>query len=152
MNPFLSDYTTRLHVWKQLRDQIHECHWVDDQIDLTLKFWRHAPEERTWLDWDQPHTWPGAWDLMHENRYCVNSHSLGIAYTLLLADPVTYTDLKLQLVWDKTAQIQKIMVHTHGQLLNYGSIDKVDQNLVKDVNILNTYTWNQKSWQITRPK
>lgn len=151
-NPFMGDTKQRLASWKHTREQLTHAPDVDQKIDLALAWWKHAPLQNRVLDWDAHHTWPAPWDLIHNNEYCSSAHSLGIAYTLLLADPVTFADLKLVLIWDRSLAIQKIVVTTQGYCLNLGFVDKTPLNRVKDGTIHNTWEWHNKQWQPTRPK
>lgn len=152
MNPFLSDYKTRLKHWKLLREQIFLETDLDAKIDLCLKFWRQAPEESVRINWDDATDWPGAWDLLNDNSYCPSCHSLGIAYTLMLADPDTFPNVQLKLIWDIQNSVQRIVAHTHTYYLNWGYVDKTHADRLKHVIIQNTWEWHNKQWQATRPK
>lgn len=151
-NPFIGDAKHRLASWKHIRDQILQAHDVDQKIHIALTWWQQAPLQNRVLDWDAAHTWPAPWDLIYHNEYCSSAHSLGIAYTLLLADPDTFVDLKLQLIWDRSVSIQKIVVATQGYCLNLGFVDKTPMNRVKDGTIQNTWEYHHKQWHTTRPK
>jgi len=152
MNPFISDYKTRLHQWKQLRDQIKQTPDPDVKIDTCLAFWKQAPEEHVRIDWDNCQDWPGAWDLLHINAYCTSCHSLGIAYTLMLADSETFPNVQLKLLWDKPHSVQRIVAETHGYCLNWGYVDKTALHLLNHVLVQNTWEWHHKQWISTRPK
>ena len=151
-NQFIMDAKYRLASWKQTRDQIQQAPGVDDKIDIALAWWKHAPLQNRVLDWDAHTTWPAPWDLIHQNEYCTSAHSLGIAYTLMLADPGTFADLQLVLAWDRTQAIQKIAVLTQGYYLNLGFVDKTPVNTVKSIINQNTWVWVNRQWQSTRPK
>jgi len=152
MNPFLADYKTRLKQWRTLRVQIKQTSDVDAKIDICLEFWKQAPEERVRINWDDSATWPGPWELLHDNAYCVSCQSMGIAYTLMLADPDTFPNVTLKLIWDRQNSIQRIVAHTHSYLLNWGYIDKTHVDTLKHVIVQNTWEWHNKQWQATRPK
>lgn len=152
MNPFISDYPTRSQAWKQVRDQVAHTGVITDKLDTCLKFWRQAPEEHVRINWDDASTWPGAWELIHDNAYCASSVSLGIAYTLLLADAVTFNDVTLRLLWDKPNHMQRVVVHTQGWYLNWGYVDRQPESQLKHVLTQDTWCWQQKQWQSTRPK
>lgn len=152
MNPFLADYKTRLQYWRELRGQIHAAPDLDAKIDTCLEFWKQAPEEHVRINWDDSATWPGAWDLLHDNAYCASCQSMGIAYTLMLADPDTFPNVQLRLIWDKPHSVQRIVAHTHAYYLNWGYVDKTHVNTLKHVIVQNTWEWHNKQWQTTRPK
>lgn len=151
-NPFMMDAKHRMAIWKQLREQIAQTPDVDEKIHITLTWWRNSPLQNRVLDWDNSETWPAPWDLLYQNEYCTSAHSLGIAYTLLLADAHTFSDLKLMLIWDKLECIQKIVVTTHNCYLNVGFVDKMPVNQLKKAVIQNTWEWHNKQWISTRPK
>jgi hypothetical protein len=152
MNPFIADYATRLQAWKATRERIHCTPEVQDKITCALDFWRQAPEEHVRINWDDCTSWPAAWDLIHDNAYCAGCVSLGIAYTLQLADPDTFDHVTLKLLWDKAQSRQRIVVHTHDSYLNWGYVDNTPTSQVKTVLIQNTWEWRHKQWQSTRPK
>jgi hypothetical protein len=151
-NPFMMDPKQRLASWKQIREQISQTPVVDDKIDIALAWWKNSPLQNRVMDWDNSQTWPAPWDLIYQNEYCTSAHSLGLAYTLLLADAHTFSDLQLMLIWDKLQCIQKIVVATHGYHLNVGFVDKTHVSQLKTVVIQNTWEWHHKQWISTRPK
>jgi hypothetical protein len=152
MNPFIADYKTRLKQWKMLREQIQQESDLDAKIDLCLQFWQQAPEENMRINWDDASEWPGAWDLLSDNTYCTSSHSLGIAYTLMLADSHTFPNVKLELIWDTRHSVQRIVAKTHGYYLNWGHVDKTAQHLLQHMIIQDAWEWHNKQWISTRPK
>jgi hypothetical protein len=152
MNPFMADYKTRQHAWKQVRDHIQQATDLHHKLDITLKFWSQAPEESVRINWDDCASWPDPWELMHENAYCVSCHSLGIAYTLQLADPVTFNDVSLRLLWDKPNARQRIVVHTHDHYLNWYHVDKLPVHQLKTAITQNVWHWQHRQWHSTRPK
>ena len=151
-NPFILSAEQRLACWKHMREQISLNPDVHEKIDLALTWWKIAPLQNRVLDWDQPQTWPTPWHMIYQNEYCTSAHSLGIAHTLLLADPEIFSNLRLQLIWDQAASIQKIVVHTHGYYLNWGHVDKTAQHLLQHMIIQDAWEWHNKQWMSTRPK
>ena len=147
MNPFLLSRSQRTAEWKNLRAEIAAQPSVDAKIDLCLAFWRQAGFENRVLDWDNCSTWPNPWELIYSNRYCTSSHSLGIAYTLMLADPITFEDLQLRLINDRDHSIEKIVCDTHGYLLNHGFVDRVARNSLKAIYTQARWHWIDKKWQ-----
>ncbi len=152
MNPFLCDFNHRMQAWKQCRQQVQAESDCDAKLDACLQFWKQAPEESVRLDWDNCANWPQPWDLLYENSYCSSCHSLGIAYTLLLADPHMFGELKLQLIWSKSHHIQKVVPRIQDVYLNVGWFDKVAVDKLNDCVVQDTWTWTQKKWQSVRPK
>lgn len=146
MNPFIVDYKTRHDCWKQVRNLISQSDNIQDKISLALNFWKQAPEQSLRLNWDDCSSWPGPWELLHENEYCVSCHSLGIAYTLMLADSSTFPDVQLKLLWHKEQSAQRMVAHTHDYYLNWGHVDKTHESQLQNVITQNTWRWCNKKW------
>jgi hypothetical protein len=151
-NPFLTDTKHRITSWKNLREQIQQAEHVDHKLDLTLSWWKQAPLQNRVLDWDHAHTWPDPWQLLHDNEYCASAHSLGVAHTLMLADPITFPNVQLKLLWDKPNSLQRIVAHTHTYYLNWGHVDKTPQDVLQHVWIQNIWEYHNKQWRSIRPK
>jgi len=151
-SPFLLGASQRLACWKQLRQNIQQAHHVDEKIGMALSWWQHAPLENGVIDWDNHAAWPDPWSLIHNNTYCTSAHSLGLAYTLMLADPDTFSHVQLVLIWEPDSAIQKIVVHTHDHYLNLGFVDKTPISQVKNAIKQHTWIWINKNWQTWRPK
>lgn len=147
MNPFLLSKSQRVAEWKILRSEIASQPLIDTKIDLCLSFWRQASFENRILDWDHSDTWPNPWELIYNNRYCTSSHSLGIAYTLLLADPQTFADFQLRLINDRDNSIEKIVCDTQGYLLNHGFVDRVSKHSLKAIYTQARWKWIDRKWQ-----
>ena len=83
MNVFQLQYETRLQSWYSLRSKI--C-----QVDIKTKcltvdaWWHNAPLVNHYLHPDDIDKWPGPWELMIDNNYCMLARGLGIYYTLWL--------------------------------------------------------------------
>lgn len=151
-NPFLLSASQRLACWKQLRQNIQQADHVDEKIRMALSWWQHAPLENRVIDWDNHASWPDPWSLLHDNTYCTSAHSLGIAYTLMLADPEQFSDVRLMLIREPDSAIQKIVVYTHDHYLNLGFVDKTPISQVQNAIRQDTWTWKNKHWQSVRPK
>jgi hypothetical protein len=146
MNPFLSDYKTRLAAWKKCRAEIASQHDTVLQIDLCLQFWKQAPIQNNILNWDDCTVWPTSWEQLENNDYCTSSHSLAVANTLVLGDPSRYQNLSLRLITDRQNSVQKIVVYTQGWILNYGYLDKTSENSLQHVHTNNIWKWAGKQW------
>lgn len=152
MNIFTQDYATRLAAWKACRCEIMSAQDINDKIDVCLKFWRLAPIQNPLLNWDNSMTWPTAWELLHDNCYCTSSHSLGIALTLVWADPITFKNVSLDLITDREFSIQKIVVNWDSWYLNHGHVDKIAKNTLKSIHTHERWHWTQKQWHTHQPK
>ena len=147
MNPFLLDSRSRIAEWKELRARVAEAEDVISKIDATLTFWRKAPIENPIIDWDNSTTWPTAWEMLHSNRFCESALSLGVAYSLLYSDPAAFDDLKLILLTDRQNHVQKIVVRTQQQVLNYGWLDRLSTEVLNTCQVHNRWHWDGRAWQ-----
>jgi hypothetical protein len=145
INVFLGDRKTRSSAWKQIRQQIQDQPNPEIKLDLALLFWKQASFEKPTIDWDNCESWPSAWDLINNNCYCTNAHSLGVAHTLLLADPM-FDNLQLRLIQDRQHHVQKIVVSWHNWYLNHGYLDKIHKDSLASISIQNAWAWNTKKW------
>jgi len=147
MNPFLLDAKTRLEAWKTLRSNISSAETLKEKIALCLSFWQQAPIENPIIDWDNSKGWPTPWEMLHSNRFCEGALSLGVAYTLLLSAPQEFADLRLLLITDRRAHVQKIVVKTQGQVLNYGWLDSNPSSVLNTSQIHNRWEFDGRQWQ-----
>lgn len=76
-------YEDRLHLWKDLRDQIEE---EEDPIQAALNFWNDIPKTSRNLDPYDANTWPTPWEMIEENEYCEYTSILAVGYTLMLTE------------------------------------------------------------------
>ena len=96
INVFLLDYYTRLREWHKLRDNLQESDLQTICIEVD-KFWQRAPLLNHYLHPADVVDWPGPWELINDNEYCIYGRGLGMIYTLMLLgikdiDFVTATD------------------------------------------------------------
>jgi hypothetical protein len=145
MNPFVSDYKTRLHAWKQLRIAIAQTPDAAQAIDVCLAFWRQAPLQNHVMNCDDETTWPTAWEMIKQNDYCTHMHSLGIAETLRLSDE-RWQHIHLCYLRDREAQVEKMVCVTEHWVLNHGHVDRCARHQLKHVNKLTTWAYQGKSW------
>jgi len=76
-------YEDRLHLWKELRDQIDQ---EDSPIEVVLDFWNSIPKTARNLDPYDSSTWPSPWEMIEENEYCEYTSVLAVGYTLMLTE------------------------------------------------------------------
>jgi hypothetical protein len=146
INPFLLSNRERVSAWKQVRQAVSQISDIESGIDIALAFWQQAPVENYCIDWDNAKNWPGAWEMLKNNSYCTNSHSLGVAYTLILANPALFDTITVDLIHDKQNHVQKLVVNCKTWYLNHGHVDKKLKSSLQQVYTLATWQWNQKNW------
>jgi hypothetical protein len=147
INPFLLDTKERLQSWKNIRIRIGNEQDVFEKISLALDFWRGAPIEKSLLDWDDSRNWPSPWELINTNRFCESTLSLGVGYTLVMADPDIFSDVKLILITDRENHVQKIIVATDDYVLNFEWLDCNSRSILRGVDINRRWGYNGKTWK-----
>lgn len=145
INPFLLDQKSRLRAWQTVRQQIKQEQDDETQIDLALNFWKQASFENHVLNWDDCEHWPGPWELIYSNSYCPSSHSLGVAYTLLLSDS-KFDNIQLRLIDDKQYHIQKIVAVWKDWVLNHGHVDKKATSRLQNCYTQARWIWDGRRW------
>ena len=79
----IQKYEDRLAAWQEFRDSIESA---DEPLQYVLDYYDQAPRVSINTDpWDES-TWPGPWELIHENQYCTFCTVLGMCYSLQLTE------------------------------------------------------------------
>ena len=88
----------RLHLWKNLRDDIKSKD-LEGQLSEIAQFCKFMPYGARTLDYYSPTDWPTPWEILYHGSFCTSSISLLMFYTLELVQ--TPSKLELQLVEDQ---------------------------------------------------
>jgi hypothetical protein len=98
-------FEQRLASWNQLRQTCTDQ--PTDQCLSAVNVWWHAtPWTPYYLHWDDEHSWPDPWQLLHDNIYCGLARALGIVYTIVLLERSDLVDASiLQTENDNLVQI-----------------------------------------------
>jgi hypothetical protein len=96
-NYFLSTSDSRLKSWKNLRQSLDNTLTDIDHLKIITEWWSKAPIEKGVVDWDSPKDWLDPWELMYEGNFDHAAISLGMFYTLLLANDDRWNENRLQL-------------------------------------------------------
>ena len=75
----------RLIAWREFREHLCDLSKTD-ALHETAALWSLAPISSQWLAADLIQDWPAPWELIHYNHYDDISITLGMIYTLTLAD------------------------------------------------------------------
>lgn len=146
-NPFIGGSKNLFMDWKCLRNSIKETASDLDVLANIAHFWSLAPLSNRIIDWDAPISWPKPWELLHNNLYDESAVSLGIFYTLHLADEERWstTRCKLILVRDTIYEIQRIVCEIDSRwLLNLDYNSVVDRTLQqRSLIVQQTYTYTE---------
>jgi hypothetical protein len=116
INVFLLDYHTRLREWHKLRDTLQESDLQTICVEVD-KFWQRAPLLNHYLHPADTVDWPGPWELLSDNEYCLYARGLGMVYTLLLlgVKDVDFVDV----MYDNSENVCLVLVDNAKYVLNW---------------------------------
>jgi hypothetical protein len=83
INVFLLDYPARLRTWHNLREVLKEADMQTICVEVD-RFWQRVPLSAHYLHPADIVDWPGPWELISDNDYCIYARGLGMIYTLML--------------------------------------------------------------------
>ena len=90
---FNLNYEGRLSKWREFRETLEDS---PKPINDVVQFYRLAPTVSIHTDPFNNKTWPGPWELLHENQYCIFCKVLGMCYTLQLTE--SFKDSKFEII------------------------------------------------------
>lgn len=133
MNDFQLNYEVRLKNWHDLRDRLVDVDIKEKCIEID-KFWQQCPLSSHYLHPVDIENWPGPWELIFENNYCVYARALGMVYTLLLlgVEDVDLVDAKD----DNNEDVVLVLVDHAKYILNYWP-NTVVNNCLQNFNHIN---------------
>ena len=76
-------YEERLSKWRKFREQLESS---SKPLNDVVQFYSLAPTVSIHTDPYNEESWPGPWELLHENQYCSFCKILGMCYTLQLTE------------------------------------------------------------------
>ena len=76
-------YEERLSKWRKFREQLESS---SKPLNDVVQFYSLAPTVSIHTDPYNEKSWPGPWELLHENQYCSFCKILGMCYTLQLTE------------------------------------------------------------------
>lgn len=149
MNPFLMSKEDRLKVWREFRLKSLDKDMTDyEQLEMVVEWWSQAPIVNRLLDPYDCSQWPTGWELMHEGDVCKSSRALGMEQSLLLREGRWTEDrLKLLLINDDE-DVYLVLSVDNRWLLNYRHNHIFDYTAAKNVNILETYVFQDNAHKI----
>ncbi len=80
---FNLNYEGRLSKWREFRETLEDS---PNPIGDVVQYYRLAPTVSIHTDPYNQKSWPGPWELLHENQYCSFCKILGMCYTLQLTE------------------------------------------------------------------
>lgn len=126
MNDFQLNYEVRLKKWHDLREKLKDVDIKQQCIEVD-NFWQQCPLNSHYLHPIDIEVWPGPWELIFENNYCVYSRALGMIYTLLLlgVNDIDLVDAKD----DNSEDVVLVLVDNAKYVLNYWPNTVLNNNL-----------------------
>lgn len=137
MNPFLLPPSERLAEWRKFRKSLEGMNDLD-QLLKVAKWCAQAPLVTYVLEYDQPSTWPNAWELINEGMFCRTAVAYLMEQSLLM---LGWDASRLRLSFVKAEDDQMmVLVADQKWVLNYslGELFNFD-NVRQDCAILATY-------------
>ena len=127
----------RLHLWKNLRQEIKEL-TLEEQLETVAKFFSKVPFGSRAIDYFTPAEWPTPWEIIFHGKLCKSSISLLIFHTFSLLH--TENIIELHLVDDGEDEYL-LPVINNAFVLNYelGQVNKC-QDIAAEIQIINKYT------------
>ena len=131
MNTFQLNYEARLKRWHDLRVTLEQSDIKEKCIEID-KFWQQCPIASHYLHPVDIYDWPGPWELVFDNNFCVYARALGMIYTLLLlgVDTIDLVEAKD----DNNEDVVLVLVDNAKYILNYWP-DTVVNNCLTDFKI-----------------
>jgi len=116
VNIFQTNYEARLKSWFELRQNLQNADVQTKCVEID-KFWQSVPLLNHYLHPHDIDNWPGPWDLIVENNYCMIARGLGMIYTLLLLG-INDVDFCLALN-DNREDVAIVLVDNAKYVMNY---------------------------------
>jgi hypothetical protein len=98
---FFERFDKRTSSWREFREELET---VDQPIDRAIRFWNQAPISARTCDPYDRDTWPKAWQLLEENKYCEFGKILAIYYTISLTDRYADAKFEIRIAQDRSKQ------------------------------------------------
>jgi len=125
----------RLISWREFRNDISKLS-KEEAIQDTATLWSTCPISTQYLAQDLIDDWPDPWSLMHDNCYDDIAITLGMVYTLALADDI-FNDVEIHMLTNRgTGEEFHTAWFENGKYIinyEYGAVvssNKLQRNLV----------------------
>lgn len=140
----------RLLSWREFRENISKLS-KEEAILETARLWSQAPLSNQYLAADLIRDWPDPWQLIHYNHYDDISVTLGMIYTLTLADD-RFDDVEFIVLADPSGNLLHTAWFENGKyIVNYEYNEVIAwHDLYDDLTI--KYKYSYKDLQISNYK
>lgn len=112
---------------------------------MVIDWWKSAPYGKPYLDYLDPQKWPSPWLLLEHGIYDQSSVSLGIYYTMLMADDQRWNSDRLRLCMLRNTQLchENLTCIVDAKFLlgfEFGRITELKS--VSDTTVLHSYNYD----------
>ena len=132
---FNLNYEDRLSRWREFRDSLETS---SNAIDDVVQFYRMAPTVSIHTDPYNNNTWPGPWELLHENQYCSFCKILGICYTLQLTESFKGKSFEIIIGRDIDCNTRMYLLSIDNNIIgiddNYLHVDNLPESVIIERN------------------
>jgi hypothetical protein len=141
-----------MQAWKKCRSNLTADRSDQQHLQSVIEFWTKCPLSTRILDWDRPETWLDPWSFIHNNKFDESAISLGMFYTLLLAQDKRWTAERLQLILakDDARQFQGIILEIDKQWWLNLEYNTITTN--KDFFVQQRYTYQNNIHYLSTPR
>jgi hypothetical protein len=126
-------YEDRFADWVRLR---HTIQLLDPSAQLLAinNWWFCAPIVNKTITWPDRKNWPDPWQLLTNNGYCDLARALGIVYTIMLTEQLSYTELTIT----QTKQDNLVLVNGGKYILNWAPGEMLNIHSTPIITVKNT--------------
>ena len=126
INVFQLNYDARLRSWYDLRKSLENADTKTKCLEID-RWWQSAPLVNHYLHPHEISAWPGPWELLNDNEYCLFARGLGMIYTLLLSG---INDIDFCMATDDNSEdVALVLVDNAKYVLNYWPDSVLNINL-----------------------
>ena len=134
---FNLNYEGRLSKWREFRETLEDS---PKPINDVVQFYRLAPTVSIHTDPFNNKTWPGPWELLHENQYCIFCKVLGMCYTLQLTESFKDSKFEIIIARDIESNTRLYILSIDKSIIglddNYVHVDELPESVIIEKNYL----------------
>tara|TARA_B100001057_G_scaffold197486_1_gene198167 strand:+ start:2481 stop:2903 length:423 start_codon:yes stop_codon:yes gene_type:complete len=132
---FNLNYEGRLSRWREFREGLENS---PNAVDDVVRFYRLAPTVSIHTDPYNNKTWPGPWELLHENQYCSFCKILGMCYTLQLTESFKEKTFEIIIGRDIDCNKRMYLLSIDNNIIgiddNYLHVDELPESVIIERN------------------
>ena len=134
---FNLNYEGRLSKWREFRETLEDS---PKPINDIVQFYRLAPTVSIHTDPFNNKTWPGPWELLNENQYCIFCKVLGMCYTLQLTESFKDSKFEIIIARDIESNTRLYLLSIDKSIIglddNYVHVDELPESVIIEKNYL----------------